>query len=462
MTRTTSPDEGERAVTELPEGLASWMATQRWYASKGREPRLRRLGGWALPSVGGVDSDVHLLLDTGGDSPVLYQVPLTTRSVPLADREAALVARTDAGYVYDGPQDPAFARALLELVAAGATARPDGARADGEPAVPIRLPDELPSRVLRGEQSNTSIIYDLLTADGRGIPVICKLFRVLHPGENPDVVLQTAIAGAGSSRVPLSLGHVTAEWDDAGLPSGTAVGHVAFVQEFLPGTEDAWRVATRAVAEEHDFTAQARDLGAATAEVHAVLASALPTAEATPDGVAKIIASMRRRLALAAAEVPAVADLAERIDDVYAQAADAPWPAMQRVHGDYHLGQVLLVPERGWVLLDFEGEPLRPMTERALPDSPLRDVAGMLRSFDYAAGSYETVHGQGSARAWAAATREAFLEGYIRVSGRDIRTDSTVLAAFELDKAVYEALYEVRNRPDWLPIPVEAVRRLAG
>ncbi|WP_307859184.1 maltokinase N-terminal cap-like domain-containing protein [Herbiconiux sp. SYSU D00978] len=449
-------------MTELPDGLAQWMGAQRWYGAKGREPRPRRVGGWRLPYSAEAACAVHLVLDESVDPPVLYQVPLTTRSAPLADREDALITRSEAGYVYDGPQDPAFARALLAQIASDAPAVPEGASADGHAAVPLTLPEELPSRVLRGEQSNTSIIFDLVTARDSGIPAICKVFRVLHHGENPDVVLQSAIAGAGSDRVPLSLGHVSAEWDDPGRPSGTAVGHVAFAQEFLPGTQDAWRVATAAVAEQRDFTAEARDLGVATAEVHAVLAEALPTVDASRSEIDGVLASMRRRLATTSAEVAEIRDLAPRIEQVFAAAADARWPAMQRIHGDYHLGQVLLVPDRGWVLLDFEGEPLRPMTERALPDSPMRDVAGMLRSFDYAAGSYETEHGLGTARDWAAATREAFLDGYIERSGWDVRADSALLGAFELDKAVYEGLYEVRNRPDWLPISVEAVRRLAA
>jgi 1,4-alpha-glucan branching enzyme len=144
-----------------------------------------------------------------------------------------------------------------------------------------------------------------------------------------------------------------------------------------------------------------------------------------------------------------VADVAER-------------PLLQRIHGDYHLGQVLDVPGRGWVLLDFEGEPLRPLAERSRPDLALRDVAGMLRSFDYAAGQAR-VQGTASAadtRAWAQACCDAFCDGYAAVSGRDPRQDDVLLRALELDKALYEVVYETRNRPDWLPIPLAAVDRL--
>jgi predicted trehalose synthase len=133
---------------------------------------------------------------------------------------------------------------------------------------------------------------------------------------------------------------------------------------------------------------------------------------------------------------------------------------MQRIHGDFHLGQVLDVPGRGWVLLDFEGEPLRPLAERTQPDLALRDVAGMLRSFDYAAGSWEQTHPGRSAASWADRARAAFLEGYAQESGRDPREDEVLLKALELDKALYEVVYEARNRPTWLTIPTTAIARL--
>ncbi|MGA7148103.1 MAG: phosphotransferase, partial [Microbacterium sp.] len=151
------------------------------------------------------------------------------------------------------------------------------------------------------------------------------------------------------------------------------------------------------------------------------------------------------------------------LESVYAQAAAVAWPAQQRIHGDFHLGQVLQVPGRGWVVLDFEGEPLRPMAERTRADLALRDVAGMLRSFDYVAGSIrldDPDRSPESAREWARTAREAFLEGYARTSGDDLREEAPLLAALELDKAVYEAIYEARNRPTWVTIPLRAITRL--
>ncbi len=315
--------------------------------------------------------------------------------------------------------------------------------------------------MLSGEQSNTSVIIRTATPDGgEGPTVIMKVFRALHHGENPDVVLQSAIAGAGSRRVPATYGAVLGEWPDPGRPDGRARGHLAVAQEFLADTEDAWRVALSAARAGIDFTAQARDLGAATAEVHQVLADVLPTVPADAAAKRALLDGMRARARQAVRAVPSLAGSEERIDAVLSAAEADDWPPFQRIHGDYHLGQVLSAPGRGWVLLDFEGEPLRPMAERSEPDSPLRDVAGMLRSFDYVAGTLELEDDDPSGRAWADAARAAFLDGYAAELGQPLAPHARLLAALELDKALYECVYEVRNRPAWLPIPERAVSRL--
>jgi predicted trehalose synthase len=460
-------------VNGIPDYLDAWIVTQRWYAGKGRAPQFEDIGGFELDDVadgthGQVAIRVHLILDHAAN-PVLYQVPLTERRTPLPGGESALVAtRVDESgstFIYDGPCDPAYATALLRLVlderevqdprtsgrlAARGHRYPDG---DGLEVVS--------SRVLGGEQSNTSIVYEtVLRGDGPGSPVICKLFRALHDGDNPDVVLTEALGTAGSTVAPRVIGHLTGQWRDSGRPHGLATGHLAFAEEFLPGVEDAWRVALRAADVGEDFTGPSRALGETTAEMHRTLASALPSRATTPADIVQIVSNMRERFEMAAAQVPSLAVYRGALREVYVRAASSPWPPLQRIHGDFHLGQVLAVPHRGWVVLDFEGEPLRPMTERSLPDIPLRDVAGMLRSFDYVAGSIALTQPGRSVSEWALACRRAFLDGYIERSGRDVRAHRAVLDAFEIDKALYEAVYEARNRPAWLSIPRDAITRL--
>ena len=458
-------------MLEVPDYLGPWMVQQRWFAGKGRTPDLLDIGGFSLGYDDDVRVHVRLVLDRAA-SPLLYQVPLTERRTPLADGEAALIA-TDADaegplYVYDGPRDPAFAAALLGLILDGGEAIAEdgsGPAAFGHRDLAgeggIRSPRVSSSKVLSGEQSNTSIVYEMTDADGAPtMPIICKLFRALHDGENPDVVLTGALGAAGSAVVPQSVGHVTGRWRDTGARSGTATGHLAFAQEFLPGVKDAWKVALAAVEVGEDFSDRARALGEATAEMHETLAAALPTRVTTPFDIATVVTAMRTRFELAASEVPSLGAYRDRLTRVYAMAQASPWPPLQRIHGDFHLGQVLSVPGRGWVVLDFEGEPLREMTERSAPDCPLRDLAGMLRSFDYVAGSFALSHPGENASGWSSAARNAFIDGYIARSGRDLREHRALLDAFEIDKAVYEALYEVRNRPDWLSIPTAAVDRL--
>ena len=208
-------------------------------------------------------------------------------------------------------------------------------------------------------------------------------------------------------------------------------------------------------------------MGRATASVHLLLARAMPTRPADPQLLAQLADSLVGRVHWAVGLVPALrpyAPSALRAMDAIRSTVHAP--DLQQVHGDYHLGQVLHSPVRGWVLLDFEGEPLRPLSERLEPDLALRDVAGMTRSFDYAA-QHATVGlspgdpRRAAALAWSSEARDAFLAGYGDGGGEHILADPRLLRALELDKAMYEAVYETLNRPTWVDIPMSAVRRLA-
>ena len=462
--------------------LAGWLPQQRWYAGKGGgQPELARLGGLLLDDApvdgapadtASIEIDVLFVQATTPDgASAVYQVPLTLRRDPVDELAPSLVGiyedpvRGDR-YVYDGPHDPAYRRALLRLLAEEGEAWSGEGAALGRaravrPAGGWAKDPGSPAKVLGGEQSNTSIIVD---ADGER-PIILKVFRVLAGGDNPDVVVQTALAAAGSTRVARPAGWIEGWWPVVG-GKAPVHGHLVYACEFLPGSRDAWREATDAVAAGRSFTHEAFGLGAATAEVHTTLARALPSRPVDRAALDALADGLLARVDWAVRAVKAL----EPFTDAARTAADAvrhveTAPDLQQVHGDYHLGQVLHSTRRGWILLDFEGEPLRPLAERTAPDLALRDVAGMLRSFDYAARhatiGLDTQDPRSlAAQQWATDCREAFLDGYADAGGDDPRRHTVLLRALELDKALYEVVYETRNRPTWLQIPLGAVRRL--
>ena len=457
------PPWGE-VLAQLTEQLAAWMPDQRWYAHKGAGTPRVSIHGWAplrvAPDHVVVLVAVAVVLEHGGEA--LSQVPLVLRhpQAPAGSREEGSevgVVAVPGGPLRadDAARDADGRAAIIAALVSGEGALGHSlslASHRATPGAPLPLGRAMRSRLLAGEQSNTSLIVETEGAS----PLIVKLFRVLQDGENPDVVLQGALTAVGSRQVPALVGSAT-------IAVGGIRTHSLLAQEFLPGVEDAWRVALRLAAAGEDFREAAHRLGIAVAEVHRDLADSLGTTIADPSLVQEMVSQMRRRLSEISAEVPQVSRHQERIGALLDSAAQVRWPAMQRIHGDLHLGQALLVPERGWVLLDFEGEPLRPLAQRNLPDSPLRDVAGMLRSLDYAAGAVLLEYGK-DATEWATATRTAFSDGYAQGAGWSEGDDALpiLLAAFEADKAVYEALYEARNRPDWLPIPLAALERISA
>jgi predicted trehalose synthase len=416
----------------LAQLVGGWMARQRWYAGKGGVPRLRTVGDIALVSPD-PDARIHILLlaDDADPRRPVYQVPVVERHGVPNGSEAHLIGPNGDRAVFDAPDDPAFAAALLDAIQGGHE------RVDS-------------SDVLSGEQSNTSMVVSTESAG----EIMIKVFRVVQHGRNPDAELQSALSSAGADYVPRFVGSLDAEWRDAGDTAGT--GHLAIAQEFLRGAEDGWLRARRIVDEGVDFSHEAFALGQATAALHATLAGRLPTARPEHAAVATITGLWATRLDAAIHDVPSLAEHREAIELAYADAAEAGWPELQRIHGDLHLGQILHSGAERWVFIDFEGEPLRTIEERTRPEPSLRDLAGMLRSFDYAA-AFST---HPEADAWARRAGDAYLAGYEEAGGSI--GDHALLTAFELDKAVYEASYEARNRPSWLPIPVRAIERLSS
>lgn len=242
--------------------------------------------------------------------------------------------------------------------------------------------------MVTAEQSNSSVVY--------GDTFILKLLRRIVPGVNPDLELPLALAREGCARVPAPTAWLTAE------PAGESCV-LGVLQPFLQGASDGWELALRELAKGEDFGAEARALGRATAEVHTALARALPTMTMGHTQVQMLADGMIERLDVAAQAVPALRPHAPALHSAFTALADLAaegrtWTA-QRIHGDLHLGQCLRSPAGQWWLIDFEGEPSRPLAERRMPQPPVRDIAGMLRSFDYAAHSAGSHAGAGPMRA---------------------------------------------------------------
>lgn len=409
----------------------------------------------------------HLLAVHSQTGAVVIQVPLAWYSTFDADtgqpqqptQQAARIAVIGDRACYDGAHDSAYQAALLRLFAEGSRLVTEDTTITGHELGWVHHDPAAPAQVLRGEQSNTSIIVS-----SQPVPLMVKLFRVITDGANPDVEVTRALTVAGVQAVPRVAGWLDGSW--AAPDGSSAHGHLAVSAQFMAGSRDAWREALDAVEGGDPFVTEAESLGSTTALVHQRLAEALGALPCDRAHLDELIDALAGRVSWARRQVLALDDLGPALDaHVAALARITPDQVgdLQRIHGDYHLGQVLHSPEKGWVLLDFEGEPLRPLAERAKPDCTLRDVVGMLRSFDYAA-AFAVRKGTCAAEAgavWAADCRAAFLRGYGRALPE--RADSLGGALFDalwLDKALYEVVYEARNRPDWVSIPMEAVHRV--
>lgn len=429
--------------SELLEVLQPWLLDRRWFAGKGH--RITRLEVTSRHPLGDDIEHLTIGVEIDGAHFQVYQVPVVFLSLPHSE---SLIGPLGRGYLHDGVQHEAVMAALL--ASSSSTFHLDPKSTGATPRAQWLEPGPAVSdyRVLNVEQSNTSAVY----AD----EVLVKVFRMLTPGVNPDIEVHAGLFEAGSADVGRLRGWINGGWTDPHT-GGTVYGHLAMIQEFFAGSIDGWDLAREEVAADRDFTEEARALGEATARVHRDLASAFGTQDLDPAAIADMVTRLHDRLSVAVDLVPDLVPMARELHARLDRLATLPLLTAQRVHGDYHLGQALRTPA-GWRILDFEGEPGGDLESRRVLDHPMRDVAAMQRSFAYAA--WQGAGNSPAAQLWQGACEKAFLDGYAAVAGVDPSEHAVLLQAYTVDKAAYEAVYEQRNRPDWIDIPLTALRGL--
>jgi maltokinase len=424
--------------------LIEYVTEQRWYGSKSRTVSHSQV----LDLVILRETDpayslalVEIRFDTGAHE--IYQLLLS------ADGDLRL----------DGLQDAALARELVHAIRGGLTLQGE------EGVVEFRTVtgfaglgrEMLDARSVGAEQSNTSIVFD--------DELILKAFRRLEPGINPELEMLRFLTEHGFPNIA-ALGGWYAY---SGGPTAATLG---ILQEFVQGGRDGWELGVEEMeSAADDFLARLRRLGEVTGEMHTVLGSDANDAAFCPEtpsveALGLLTATVDEEIEHVFLALPEDNELLEPIvgrgEEVREQLrmlthAGSPGKAI-RTHGDYHLGQTMWA-EDDWVILDFEGEPARSLTERRRKRSPLRDVAGMLRSFAYLAIA------SGGSHDWEEQARSMFLEGYLETVDATLLPSGQaaidrILSVYELEKAVYELRYELDNRPEWVSIPVAGILRL--
>ena len=456
------------------------LPEQRWFGGKGRELSALSLLDAGIVEDGPPALVLAIVTATYGDGvEELYHLPLLVE---------------EDGASRDAFEEPGRLMVLGELMAHGSSIKGDhGVFQFGGPSLdPSNPPGAGSARALGAEQSNTSLVLDE--------SVIVKTFRRVAVGSNPELELTRLLTTEGFMNIPAHVGEVIYEFEG---DEGTARIDLGVAQNFVPGAVEGWELALAKLAELYeavdeadanedipflieeraaDLLRAAEELGEATAGLHVTLGRDQTDPELAPQAVDEVDLSEWAASASALLSGLAKRDLVELrplvagIEERIARIKTVEEPGHKtRVHGDYHLGQVIR-SARGWLILDFEGEPARSLEERRAKQSPLKDVAGMLRSFGYAAAASlnARVGGNGGERkrlepwalAWENLARDRFLHGYLTRSheGNFLPADRTSLLAvldfFEIDKALYELGYELNHRPDWIPIPLRGIRQV--
>jgi trehalose synthase-fused probable maltokinase len=443
--------------------LHDWVIRQRWFGSKSREVTQLDVAE-AVPLRTETPLLVLAIVEArfGEGTHESYQLPLGLR--PARDGWSDRVIETVGGWtVYDALADPAHARELLHRMRQNDQVPVD------EGALRFRWAESAHAgvggtvdvRPVGVEQSNSSVVF--------GEELILKAFRRMEPGVNPELELLRFLSERGFPHIaPL------AGWYE--IQGRLIDATLGIVQEYLAGARNGWDLVLDGLQSDPDgLLGGLRALGAVTGELHTALASsgdpAFAPDEPSTESLALLTADIDEQIERLFADLPESEDLAPlagRGQDVrerlQALSHIGAGGRVIRTHGDYHLGQTMLA-DRGWVILDFEGEPARPLPERRLKRSPLRDVAGMLRSFSYAAAAARIQRGVEPPEDWEDRARQTFLDGYHETIEMTLlppgqQATERLLALFELEKAVYELRYELNNRPDWVGIPVAGIVRL--
>jgi trehalose synthase-fused probable maltokinase len=482
--------------------LPAYLPRCRWFAGKARDPRRFSIRD-IIPTSLAPQAARLLLVDVeyADHSSETCLLPLQSITGPAAAELAAqypsaVISEFPGGILCDAIHDPAFRLDLFHAIHSVGTlpGRKGQLVAQAGPAI-LELPGAPASRALAVEQSNSSIVY--------GQEVFLKLYRRLEAGVNPDAEILRFLSQKGFTHTPPFAGAL--EYHDPQRGPGV----VALATGLVPNTGDAWSFTLRELARwfaahlagnvveaaeiEKFSLSRAAQLGVRTGELHLALASDAHDPEFAPlpltaaDGHALadgIRASARQITALISAKLDTLPDPSRHLAQRFLATESAlfsrldsfaalPATAKIRTHGDYHLGQVLETTG-DFVIIDFEGEPLRSLATRRERRSPFRDVAGMLRSFAYAAHAALDAQPQDHATLsshaanWSAKAQRAFLDAWLSTTRGavfrpvDPRQENILLAAFLLEKALYEVVYEINNRPTWLPIPLRGVLGLLG
>jgi maltokinase len=446
------------------EKLAEWLLDRRWFGSKARDvASIHVLDVVPLnpspPTPPALSAALVEARYPGGTHDV-YQLLLGVGS---NGGEDAIIDDVRGVTVYDAFADPRACELLGGLLREGAEVHGEHARVEFhwlEGVEPPRRGADV--RPMGAEQSNTSIVFD--------DKLVLKAFRRVEAGDNPELEMLRFLSERGFAHIAELGGWYQYEGELMDATFGV-------VQRFVPNARDGWELALDELEEDPEsFVARLRDLGAVIGRMHTVLASdpadpAFAPEEPSDESLALLTATIDEeieRLFLELPETEAVAPIsghaAEVRDRLQLLSHVGARGKLIRTHGDLHLGQTMLGDD-GWVVLDFEGEPARPLLERRRKRSPLRDVAGMLRSFAYAASASELQRDRPAPEGWEERAREAFLAGYLEAVDSALMPPGegptrTMLSIFELEKAVYELRYELNNRPDWVSIPVAGIARL--